>query len=185
MPWIDVIDNDDADGELAEIYNEMIEKRGKVSNIMKIHSLLPVSMKNHMDLYMTIMFGRSGLSREERELIGVVVSSANSCLYCVSHHVEALNFYWKDDEKVRTVVKDFRALDLDERIGRMLDYAERLTLYPASVDEESIVLLREVGFTDQDILTINLIVSYFNFVNRIVLGLGVEFSEEEKQGYKY
>ncbi len=185
MAWIDIIEEEDADEELAEVYREIIQKRGKLSNIMKIHSQLPKSMNDHMELYLTIMFGRSGLTREERELIGVVVSSANSCDYCVSHHAEALNFYWKDDEKVRKVVNDFRTLDLGERKARMLGYAERLTLYPASVDEESVTLLKEVRFSDQDILAINLIVSYFNFVNRIVLGLGVEFTEEEMKGYKY
>jgi len=45
--------------------------------------------------------------------------------------------------------------------------------------------LRQAGFSDEDILSINLIVSYFNFVNRIALGLGVEFSEAEVRGYNY
>ncbi len=185
MPWIQVIDEDDAEGELATTYLSMIEKRGKLSNIMKIHSLLPKTMENHMDLYLTIMFEKSGLSREERELIGVVVSSTNSCPYCVNHHVEALNFYWKDEEKVRRVIEDFRTVELSERTTLMLEYVERLTRDPSTVTEQQVMCLKMAGFSDQDILAINLISSYFNFVNRIVLGLGVEFSEEEKRGYKY
>ncbi|MDQ3522084.1 MAG: carboxymuconolactone decarboxylase family protein, partial [Gemmatimonadota bacterium] len=63
-------------------------------------SLHPAAMQAHMDLYMAVMFQRSGISREERELIAVVVSAANRCAYCVSHHAAALNAYWKDQERV-------------------------------------------------------------------------------------
>ena len=55
MSWIEEIDIDAAEGKLADIYAELIEKRGKVSNILKVHSLNPNAMGNHLDLYMTIM----------------------------------------------------------------------------------------------------------------------------------
>ncbi len=91
MSWIEEIEIDAAEGKLAEIYAELIEKRGKVSNILKVHSLNPDAMSNHLDLYMTLMFGKSGLSRCEREAIAVVVSASNDCAYCVGHHAEALS----------------------------------------------------------------------------------------------
>ena len=96
MPWINEVENDEAEGRLAEIYEELIEKRGKVSNILSVHSLNPEAMADHLNLYVTIMFGKSGLSRAEREAIGVVVSAENDCEYCVDHHVEALQHYLKD-----------------------------------------------------------------------------------------
>ena len=65
MSWIDEVEIADAEGRLAEIYAELVEKRGKVANILKVHSLNPAAMGNHLDLYMTIMFGKSGLSRAE------------------------------------------------------------------------------------------------------------------------
>ena len=89
---------DDADGKLEAIYAELIEKRGKVSNILKVHSLNPEAMADHLDLYMTVMFGTSGLSRAEREAVAVVVSATNDCPYCVNHHAEALRRYIKDEE---------------------------------------------------------------------------------------
>ena len=73
MAWIDEVGVDDAEGKLDEIYAELIEKRGKVSNILKVHSLNPEAMANHLDLYMTVMFGKSGLTRVEREAVAVVV----------------------------------------------------------------------------------------------------------------
>ena len=86
MSWIEEIEVDAADGKLADIYAKLIKQRGKVANILKVHSLNPTAMGNHLDLYMTLMFGKSGLSRREREAIAVVVSASNNCAYCVRHH---------------------------------------------------------------------------------------------------
>lgn len=185
MSWIKIIEENEATGELAEIYQDIIRKRGKLSNIMKIHSLNPQSMKDHMNLYIHLMFGKSGLSRSERELIGVVVSSTNQCQYCIHHHAEALLFYWKDERKIQSLIENFREVDLTERERAIAEYAEALTLSPSTMNETHILQLRKAGFTDEEILDINLITSYFNFVNRIVMGLGVEFNYEEMRGYKY
>ncbi len=70
-----------ADGRLAELYAKLVEPWGGVDNILKIHSLNPPSLAGHFELYRTLMRGRSGLSRAEREMIGVVVSAANHCHY--------------------------------------------------------------------------------------------------------
>ncbi len=185
MAWIDIIDETEAEGELKAVYDEIIAARGKMSNIMRVHSLHPKAMQAHMDLYLKILFGKSKLRRAERELIATVVSATNGCPYCVNHHAEALNFYWKDDAKVQQVMADHTRVALPPRQRAMLDYAIKLTKAPASVTEADVEALRAAGFTDKDILDINLITSYFNFVNRIAEGLGVAFSEEEMSGYKY
>ena len=74
MSWIEEIDVTEADGNLAEIYAKLTSKRGKVANILQVHSLNPEAMSNHADLYMTLMFGKSGLRRAEREAIASVPS---------------------------------------------------------------------------------------------------------------
>jgi uncharacterized peroxidase-related enzyme len=185
MSWITIISEQEASGDLEKVYEEIAGKRGKLSNIMRVHSLRPDAMRSHMDLYMSLLFSRSGLSRAERELIATVVSATNRCTYCVRHHAEALRAYWKDDAKVAAVVTDYHSAALSARERTMLDYAVVLTREPSSVVEEDIERLRATGFSDADILDINLITSYFNFVNRIAEGLGVELSEEEAAGYKY
>lgn len=185
MAWINIVEKKDATGNLKEIYNDISKKRGKLSNIMKIHSLNPKAMKNHMDLYLSIMFDKSNLNRKQRELIGIIVSEINKCEYCVNHHAEALNFYWKDREKITKLLNNYKTANLSKKEEIMLDYASKLTKKPHSIREEDINKLRKVGFSDKDILNINLITSYFNFVNRIALGLGIEFSKEEVKGYKY
>lgn len=185
MAWISVIDEQEAIGQLKGIYKELKEKRGKIANIMKIHSLNPPTMKAHMNLYLTLMFEETTLSREECELIAVVVSSVNNCEYCLNHHSEALNFYWEDNDKIKKLKKDFRSVQLPERTLSMLEYAVKLTKTPKDITSADIDTLRRYNFSDKDILSINLIVSYFNFVNRIALGLGVEFTQEELTGYKF
>ncbi len=185
MPWIDVVEEKDSSGDLKEIYEKIVKKRGKLSNIMKIHSLNPIAMDKHMNLYLALMFGSSNLSREDRELIAVVVSSANKCPYCIKHHAEALNHYWKNEERMQMLINDYQSLDLPEKIAKMLDYVYKLTKNPYDVKKTDVDTLKNTGFLDEDILNINLITSYFNFVNRIALGLGVEFSKFEVTGYKY
>ena len=185
MAWIETVQEQDAGEHLARVYGRIRTDRGKLSNIMRVQSLHPGAMQAHMDLYMAVMFSPSGVRREERELIAVVVSAANGCEYCVSHHAAALHAYWRDEERVRKACVDFRTLDLPERTRSMLEYAERLTRNPAAVTEQHIEAMREHGLSDEDILTVNLVASYFNFVNRIAEGLGVSHSAEELTGYKY
>ena len=80
MPWISMIAEGDATGELAELYAQ--ERSGwGVDHILQIHSLNPPSLKAHVILYRTLMYGKSGLSRPQREMIGTVVSAINRCQY--------------------------------------------------------------------------------------------------------
>ncbi len=184
MAWIEQTAAEDAEGKLAEIYAELIEKRGKVSNILKVHSLNPEAMSNHLDLYMTIMFGESGLSRAEREAIAVVVSANNDCDYCVSHHLEALKRYIKDEETLSMLATADGLETLEPRLSNIVRHAEKLTDVPSAMTESDLGELRAVGLSDRDILDLTLITAYFNFVNRIALGLGVGFSPEELSGYR-
>jgi uncharacterized peroxidase-related enzyme len=185
MPYIKTVELNEASGELKDIYSKVVGERGKLSNILKIHSLLPNTMITHLDFYMSIMFDNAGIRRADAELIATVVSAANKCEYCVNHHAEALKSYWKDDEKVKQAAEDFRKVDLTEKQNAMLEFAEKLTLYPGEMKEDDVKNLREIGFCDEEILSITLITNYFNFVNRVANGLGVDFSEEEMKGYKY
>jgi uncharacterized peroxidase-related enzyme len=183
MSWIHEIDEAHADGALAQIYERLLRERGKVANILKVHSLNPGAMDAHLTLYMNIMFQRSGLSRYEREAIAVTVSAANDCDYCVTHHAESLRRYEKDETVVERIASADYA-ELPERLTAMLLFATALTRYPGESREAHVRSLREAGLDDGEILDATLVVAYFNFVNRIALGLGVEFTDDEVSGYK-
>jgi uncharacterized peroxidase-related enzyme len=132
---------------------------------------------------MTLMFGKSGLSRGEREAIAVVVSATNECPYCVHHHAKALSHYIKGD--VLNMLVEADGLEsLEPRLSNIVRHAEKLTSAPGAMTESDLGELRAVGLGDRDILDLTLIVGYFNFVNRIALGLGVDYTEDEVSGYK-
>ena len=182
MAWISEIPDNEAQGPLREIYDAIKAQRGKVARILGVHSLDPGALQHHLDLYMHLMFSPGPLSRREREAIAVTVSAANGCAYCVAHHMEALQRYEKD-EAVLTAVREAPDRLVAPRLRAMLLYARTLTVAPSTLDKAQVVALRAEGLTDQDVLRINLVTAYFNFVNRIALGLGVKADAEEIAGY--
>lgn len=184
MSWIQEVDEATAAGEIAGLYAELREKRGKVSNILKVHSLRPAALQHHLDLYMGLLFGPGGLSRRQRELIAVAVSQANHCAYCVAHHAAALGRYVRDDGELAALRDNALQPFLAPPDRALVGYAVKLTAAPHTVTESDVTALRDAGLGDDDILLANLIVAYFNFVNRIALGLGVEYSATEVDGYK-
>ena len=185
MSHIDTIDESDATGDLADLYEQIVRSRGKLANILQVHSLNPDALAAHLDLYDILQFGPSPLGRPEREAIAVVVSAANGCAYCVRHHAEALQAYWKDEDRVDQLAADFRKADLDAKLKAACTYADRLTRSADASSEDHVEALRNAGWSDRAILDITLVTAYFNFVNRIANGLGVSFSEEEASGYTY
>jgi uncharacterized peroxidase-related enzyme len=185
MAYIDVIQYAQSDGELRSIYDDLISSRGKLAEVHKVQSLHPKSIVNHMELYMTIMFGKSPLRRVQREMIAVVVSRANNCEYCQLHHAEAVNHYWKDEAKTEQLKQDYTRVDLSESDRALCDYAQLLTQTPNHDNQASIEHLKATGLDDRSILDASLVIAYFNFVNRLVLGLGLVVNDEELSGYKY
>lgn len=186
MAYIRTIEPEEAEGELKEVYDDLIRKRGKLAEIHKLQSLHPQSIVDHMDLYMTIMFASSPLKRAQREMMAVVVSRTNDCLYCQKHHGAALEQYWRDASLVEAFRQDPASVELDEADRFLCDLAENLTLRPNSGSrEEDIEWGRSLGLSDRAILDANLVIAYFNFVNRMVLGLGVELEADEGKGYRY
>ncbi len=185
MPYIRVIQQEDAEGELLKIYNNLLKSRGQLAEVHKIQSLHPKSIVAHMDLYMCIMFGRSDLMRYQREMIAVIVSQTNDCAYCIAHHSEALMHFWQDRSKIDVLLDDFEQADIDDTDIALCHLARQLTESPNHADKErNIRILQELGMTDRGILDATLVIAYFNFVNRIVLGLGVEL-EADPGGYHY
>ena len=187
MAHIKVIEYEDSEGELKEIYDDLIQSRGKLAAVHKIQSLNPATIVAHIDLYLKIMFGKSPLKRYRREMMAVVVSVSNKCLYCVKHHAEAVQHFWKDEAKVNQLIADYTQVDLSEEDRLFCDLAKQLTEQPSETDQERFLQpLKELGIDDRAILDATLVIAYFNFVNRIVLGLGVDLEAGEGSGgYNY
>ncbi len=177
MPWIDHVPPEAATGELAALYERISATRGGVAAVHQSQSLNPQAMETHLALYRAVVFRKSPLSRRQRERIAVLVSATNGCDYCVAHHGEALRRLGEEDD----VLDALSAGGVPESLGAadtaLLTWVRGLTLEPAARSEAELVHLRDLGFGDRALLDATLVCSYFNFVNRLVLGLGVELEE--------
>ncbi len=178
MAWIHTIEPEHAEGKLASVYGAIGSARGGVAAVHRAQSLNPRAMRAHLDLYKAVVFARSPLSRVHRERIAVVVSAANRCAYCVGHHDETLA-QLGDDPTVRAALAAGEVPPtLAEADRALLRWARTTTLDPASADEAMCERLRALGWEDRCLLDASLTVGYFNFVNRLVLMLGVHLEEE-------
>ena len=184
MAYIRVIHEDEADGKLFELYDEIQRNRGRVSNILRAQSLAPKAMRAHLDLYMAACFGKGGLPRREVELIAVAVSTANGDPYSLAHHTDALGRYADDKAWVAAVAKDpLKATSGRERA--LVEYALALSRHPEKGVKANVEALRKAGLADEAILQAAQVVGYFNFANRIAIGLGVELEAPADRDYHY
>jgi len=183
MARITIIPESEATGYLAGLYETIADRRGGVSNVLKIQSLLPETLNDHFKLYRTLMFETksTGLPRELLEMVAVIVSATNGCSYCVSHHSKPLHRLVKDSRLVGALQKrDWESLSrlVDEKTLVALALAEKSTERPTEVVAGDVDRLKRLGYSDIQILHLVLVISYFNFVNRNVMVLGVELESD-------
>ncbi len=185
--FIEMIDPERAENPaLKRQYKRIGASRGSIANVHKVQSLNPNAMKAHLDLYMSIVYREdSDLNRRERELVATAVSFLNSCMYCITHHYEALQAHWTDAPPIEEIFRDPVTSGLTDRELSILTYTIKLTEEPFNITEEDVSHLKDSGLSDKAILDLVLVVSYFNFVNRLVLGTGVPLEEDSEREYKY
>ncbi|UCE94182.1 MAG: peroxidase-related enzyme [Flavobacteriaceae bacterium] len=178
MFWIKHFNYEQADVRLKKVYDRISGPDKNIDNILMAHSLRPHTLIGHMALYKNVLHnGNNNLPKWYLETIGVYVSFINDCLYCVDHHFEGLKRLWDDEDKSSQFKTALEKEELnsffDEKWYAGLLYAKKLTTYPCKMIESDILHLKALTFSDGEILEINQVVSYFNYANRTVLGLGV------------
>ena len=150
------------------------EKIGFIPNVLLSFAFRPEKLKNFVSTYNELMLGESGLSKLEREMIAVVVSSTNHCFYCVVAHGQAVRQLSGDPELSEKLSINYRTALLDKKQKAMLDFAYKLTKEPSLIENSDRGRLREAGFTEQDIFDIADTVAFFNMSNRIASGLDMQ-----------
>jgi len=143
------------------------DKLGMVPNVLASYSFDDVKLRAFSDLYGDLMLGDSGLSKLEREMIAVVVSSINHCFYCLTAHGAAVRELSGDPKLGELMVMNYRAAELEPKQRAMLDFADKLTKRPSEMTEEDRQALRDAGWTDRDIWDISATVAFFNMSNRM------------------
>jgi uncharacterized peroxidase-related enzyme len=180
MPYLKTIPPAQATGELAELYAEIQRIRGRVANIYQVQSLDPELLRAHRDFYWSTMHRAEGLPPIEREALALAVSVANGCDYCTRHHAEHLREAGGGESLILSLSLSEAPLTDSPRLKRLIYYARKLTLLPNSMGKEDVDALRVVGLSELEILHCAQIVSYYNYVNRIANGLGVELENTGK-----
>lgn len=148
-------------------FDKCLEKLGFIPNVLKAYAFDMGKLEAFVAMYNDLMLGPSGLSKLEREMIAVAVSSQNRCYYCLVAHGAAVRQLSGDPPLGELMVMNYRAARLSKRQRAMLDFAVKLTNEPWSVEDESRDALRRAGFTDRDIWDIASIVGFFNMSNRV------------------
>ena len=178
MSWIEEIGYDQVEGPLKKTYERVKGPNNNVDNILLVHSLRPHTLTGHMGLYKNVLHNSNNtLPKWYLETLGVYVSYLNQCDYCVEHHFAGLQRLLGDREKGLELRRALEAGDCSKVLSSShqlgVKYARLLTQEPQNISENHIHELRNSGFSDGEILEINQVVSYFNYANRTVLGLGV------------
>jgi uncharacterized peroxidase-related enzyme len=159
------------DDDLKAIWAKCVDKLGFVPNVYNAYSFRPQRLRNFMQMYNEIMLAPSGLSKLEREMVAVVVSSANRCYYCLVAHGAAVRLLSGDAQLGEMMALNYRVAKLDRRQRAMLDFAWKMTTTPWLVEEEDRAALREVGFSDEDYFDLAETVAFFNLSNRMAAGV--------------
>ncbi|HXL64150.1 MAG TPA: peroxidase-related enzyme [Xanthobacteraceae bacterium] len=153
--------------EMQAYFNKCEEKLGFVPNVLKAYAFDMPKLSAFVAMYNDLMLAPSGLSKLEREMIAVVVSSHNKCYYCLVAHGAAVRALSGDPPLGEVIAMNYRAARLSPRERAMLDFAVKLTAEPWSIEDADREALRRAGFTERDIWDIAAVAAFFNMSNRV------------------
>lgn len=143
------------------------EKLGMVPNVLRAYAFDIDKLNAFTGMYNDLMLGDSALSKLEREMIAVAVSSVNKCYYCLVAHGAAVRELSGDPQLGEALVMNYRVAKISAKQRAMLDFAVKLTEASAKVEEADRQALRDAGFTDRDIFDIASVAGFFNMTNRV------------------
>jgi len=164
--------------DLQKYFAVCDEKIGFLPNVLAAYTFDEKKLRAFIGMYNDLMLDDSPLSKLEREMIAVVVSSANRCYYCQVAHGQAVRELSGDPALGELLVMNYRAAQLTEQQRAMLDFAHRMTVAPDEVGESDRAALRRAGFSDRAIWDIAAVASFFNMTNRMATAIDMMPNEE-------
>ena len=163
---------------VQEYFDLCSEKLGLVPNVLKAYAFDIEKLNAFTAMYNGLMLAESGLSKLEREMIAVVVSSVNRCWYCIVAHGAAVRQLSGDPKLGEALAINYRVASLDPRQRAMLDFAHKLTVASAEISESDRQALRDVGFDDRDIWDIASVAGFFAMSNRVASAANMQPNDE-------
>jgi|TARA_S200000501_G_scaffold37324_1_gene30800 uncharacterized peroxidase-related enzyme len=164
----------DGEDQVENYLNIVNEKIGFIPNVLAAFAKFPKQFEGFTKLYNSLMLGESGLTKLEREMIAVTVSSENHCFYCLVAHGSAVRELSNDPQLGERIAANFRSAELPEKQLELLNFTKKLTRDPSEISESDRTKLREVGYTDRDIWDISAIIGLFNMTNRLASATEME-----------
>jgi uncharacterized peroxidase-related enzyme len=163
------------DPAVAGIFEWVTQMEGSVPNHFFVELNFPAFFTAKLGAT-KVLWEEGELSMEEIQHIGILVSQANGCSYCTAAFCTILNYGLEADEtEVGGLLTDGAGAVSDPRLRTLLDYALKVNLDAASVTDEDVQALRDVGLTDLGIVQITHIVSDFGSYNRLNLALNTDY----------
>ena len=156
-------------------YLEIVQQKlGFIPNVLAAFAKFPKQFEGFTKLYNALMLGESGLTKLEREMIAVTVSSENHCFYCLVAHGSAVRELSNDPQLGERIAANFRSAELPKKQEELLNFTKKLTKDPSEIGQNDRKKLRDVGYTDRDIWDISAIVGLFNMTNRLASATEME-----------
>jgi uncharacterized peroxidase-related enzyme len=168
ISWFPVPDEADLPEDLQGLFRAARERIGFVPNVFRAYSFRPERLSAWFAHFRLVMEGTPGVSEAEREMIAVVVSMANGCLYCLVAHGAALRQAWGDPVMADRITLDWRRAEgLTERQRAICALAEKVTKSPVECEEDDLEALRAHGLSDEDVWDVVEVAAMYNFTNRL------------------
>ena len=173
---LDLDDKGTKDGEdQVKNYLEIVQQKlGFIPKVLAAFAKFPKQFEGFTKLYNALMLGESGLTKLEREMIAVTVSSENHCFYCLVAHGSAVRELSNDPQLGERIAANFKSAELPKKQEELLNFTKKLTKDPSEIDENDRKKLRDVGYSDRDIWDISAIVGLFNMTNRLASATEME-----------
>ena len=176
--WFPVPEESELPDGLRGLFAKAREKLGFVPNVFRVYAYRPERLSAWFTHFRLLHEPTESLSAADRELIAVVVSSANRCLYCLVAHGQALREELGDPVLGERIALDWRRAGLDERRTAIAAYAEKLTLTPVEMTRDDLQSLLDVGLSPEEAWDVAEIAAMYNLTNRMAMATNMLPNEE-------
>jgi len=172
MPYVNETEEAQAEPRLKEIYRNIEQNFGFIPHYFKALGAMPKAIEGQLQLSAAVM-GEGALSTLIKEQIGVVVSGINASSYCIFIHMELLQRFGMEKAQARKLTNNYETAAVEPNVKALFRFADKLTRKPYDIDDEDIEALKKAGWNEAAVRETVLTVAYFNYVNRVSLGLGL------------
>jgi uncharacterized peroxidase-related enzyme len=172
VSWYPIPDTEDLPEDLAKLFAKAQANLGFVPNVFRTYAYRPDRMRAWFAHFKQLHVPTEHLSAADREMIAVVVSMANGCLYCLTAHGAALREALGDPVKADRITLDWRRAGLNEKEEAICAYAEKITLHPVETSEADIERMLSLGLSREEVWDVAEVAAMYNFTNRLAMATG-------------